>query len=187
MIDKTQEHEVDHRIIDLMSSDKTANDGLRLLMSTYQVSLYHHIKGLVGSHHDANDVLQNTFVKVYRNISSFKQQSKLYTWLYRIATNESLTFIKRRTAKRTEALEDVSTKATSVRHKAIDGNFIQSLVTNASTILPHKQRVVFQLRYYDEMSYEDIHQITGTSIGALKASYHHAVKKVEAYIKTNAE
>lgn len=158
--------------------------GLRLLMDTYQERMYWHIRGLVKNHQDTDDVLQNTFIKVYKGIQRFKEDSKLYTWLYRIATNESLTLLQRNRKKGMQSLDDDNQQHPQpTTGNAIPAERIQDLLAKALDQLPTKQRAVFQLRYFDELGYEDMSTITGTSVGALKASYHHAVKKIEAFVK----
>ena len=175
----------DDELLALLAQPATLEKGFRLLMLQYQERLYWHIRRMVTEHEDANDVIQNTFVKVYRSIDKFKGDSKLYTWLYRIATNESLTFLKKRQRKSTESLdsEDNFLENKLEAESYYEGNDAQILLEKALLILPDKQRVVFNMRYYEEMSYQDISDVLDTSVGALKASYHHAVKKVEAYIR----
>lgn len=175
----------DDELLALLAQPATLEKGFRLLMQQYQERLYWHIRRMVTEHEDANDVIQNTFVKVYRSIDKFKGDSKLYTWLYRIATNESLTFLKKRQRKSTESLdsEDNFLENKLEAESYYEGNDAQVLLEKALLILPDKQRVVFNMRYYEEMSYQDISDVLDTSVGALKASYHHAVKKVEAYIR----
>lgn len=140
---------------------------------------------MVTLHDDANDVVQNTFIKVYRNIDKFNKDSKLYTWIYRIATNESITFLKNRKKKQTEAIEgdEYSLENKLSSDPFFDGNAAELVLQNAILLLPEKQKAVFNLRYYDEMNYKDMSDLLGTSVGGLKASYHHAVKKIENFIK----
>ena len=183
-MDAILQEQIDERILRLMHSNN-AEEGLRLLMDTYQERLYGHIRGLVQLHQDADDVLQNTFIKVYKGIGRFKGESKLYTWLYRIATNESLTMLQQRRRKNLDPLDERTMHdGLYVMGNVPDAEHIQLSLKAAIGSLPPKQRAVFQLRYYDEMSYDDLAEITGTSVGALKASYHHAVKKIEAFIKS---
>jgi len=140
---------------------------------------------MVTLHDDADDVVQNTFIKVYKNIDKFNRDSKIYTWIFRIATNESITFLKRKKRKRTESIDE---KEGSIEYSLrsdpfFDGNAAELVLQKAILSLPEKQKAVFNLRYYDEMNYKDMSEVLGTSVGALKASYHHAVKKIESYIK----
>ena len=142
---------------------------------------------MVLDHDDANDVLQNTFVKVFQYLKNFKGESKLFSWMYRIATNEAITFINQRSKRGGMTSEAMQTKMVE-NLKAdswFDGNEIQLKLQQAIALLPEKQQLVFKMRYYEEIKYEDMSEILGTSVGALKASYHHAVKKVEDFMKKN--
>ncbi|MEZ5007304.1 MAG: sigma-70 family RNA polymerase sigma factor [Chitinophagales bacterium] len=155
------------------------------LIETYQERLYWHIRKLVLDHEDANDVIQNTFIKAWKGLNNFRADAKLYTWLYRIATNESLTFINNRKKKFAENFDSDEEYSPANRLKAdeyFDGNEAEIKLYKALETLPDKQRIVFQFRYFEDLKYEDIADITDTSVGALKASYHHAVKKIEQYI-----
>lgn len=140
-------------------------------------------------HEDADDVLQNTFIKVYRNIGKFNQDAKLYTWLYRIATNECITYLKSKSRRATDSIsdEDNSLENQLQADSYWDGDKAQMLLQLALDTLPEKQKAVFLLRYYDNMPYREMEQVLDTSIGALKASYHHAVKKIEHFIKNSAD
>lgn len=179
----------DDELLALLAQPETLEKGFRLLMQQYQERLYWHIRRIVTEHDDANDVIQNTFVKVYRSIGKFKGDSKLYTWLYRIATNESLTFLKKRQRTGTESLssDENSWENRLEAESYYDGNDAQALLEKALLTLPDKQRVVFTMRYYEELSYQDISDVLGTSVGALKASYHHAVKKIEAFVRQHLQ
>ena len=173
----------DEQIIELCRSIQDKDRGFRLLMQTYQERLYWHIRRMVHVHADTDDVLQNTFVKVYKNIDKYRSDSKLYTWLYRIGTNEAIDHLKKMKRRQSQSLNDE--KGTILTLKAdsyFDGNNAQVQLIAAIGGLPEKQKAVFNLRYYDEMSYKDMSEVLGTSVGALKASYHHAVKKIEKYI-----
>ncbi len=173
----------DDQILELLRSDQTFERGFRLLMSQYRERLYWHIRRLVLVHEDADDVLQNTFIKIYRGILQFEGKSKLYTWLYRIATNEALTHLQSRARHSTSSFDDTSALLCN-RLRAdewFDGDEIQVRLQKAITQLPDKQRIVFNLRYYDEMPYEEMAGMLDTSVGALKASFHHATKKIEAF------
>ena len=171
----------DEQIMELLRSDQTFERGFRLLMSQYRERLYWHIRRLVLVHEDADDVLQNTFIKIYRGILQFEGKSKLYTWLYRIATNEAITHLQSKARHASASLDD-STVLVTNRLQAdewFDGDEIQVRLQKAIVQLPEKQRLVFNLRYYEEMPYEEMSAMLDTSVGALKASFHHAVKKIE--------
>jgi RNA polymerase sigma factor (sigma-70 family) len=176
----------DQTILDWIGKPETLEKGFRALVEKYQQKLYWHIRRMVLSHDDADDILQNAFIKVYRSIDQFEQKSSLYTWLYRIATNESLTFIDRNKKFQYDFVEDQDEHPAISQLKAdpyFDGNEIQLQLQEALTRLPDKQKQVFLLRYHDDMSYKDMSEVLQTSEGALKASYHHAVKKIEEYFK----
>ena len=154
------------------------------IIKKYQEKLYWHIRRMVVDHEDANDVLQNMFIKVWNGLENFREESQLYTWLYRIATNESLTFLEQQKKRAAVSLSDddgiLANKLKAERD--FDGKKIEWKLQLAMQQLPEKQRVVFNLRYYDEMPYEEMSRVLETSEGALKASYHHAVKKIENYL-----
>lgn len=155
-----------------------------LIIKKYQERLYWHIRRMVVNHDDANDILQNMFVKVWRSLDQFREDSQLYTWLYRIATNESLTFLEKQKKHSAASLSDPD-NALYERVKAdthFDANKLEWKLQLAIQQLPEKQKLVFNLRYYDEMPYEKMSQVLETSEGALKASYHHAVKKIEHFM-----
>ena len=176
----------DDHILELLGTSTTHERGFRLLMTRYQEPLYRHVRRMLYDHDDANDVIQNTFIKVFRNVERFEGKSKLYTWLYRIATNEAITFINSRQRKNTDTIDNPENAHLANRLRAdtfFDGDEVQIRLQQAIAILPDKQRTVFNLRYYDEMPYEEMSEVLGTSVGALKASYHHAVKKVEGFFK----
>lgn len=175
----------DEKILELLGSNLTYERGFRLLMAQYQERLYWHIRRIVLVHSDADDVLQNTLIKIYKGIAQFEGKSKLYTWLYRIATNEAISHLQSKARQSTTSL-DHSESILISRLKAdewFDGDEIQVKLHQAIAQLPEKQKLVFNLRYYDEMPYEEMAATLGTSVGALKASFHHAVKKVEAAFK----
>ena len=157
------------------------------IIKKYQEKLYWHVRRMVIDHEDANDVLQNVFLRVWNGLENFREDSQLYTWLYRIATNECLTYIEQQ-KKRTAVPLDVAESGLSNKIKAdshFDANRLEWKLQLAIQLLPEKQRIVFNLRYYDEMPYEEMSRVLDTSEGALKASYHHAVKKIEDYIKNH--
>jgi RNA polymerase sigma factor (sigma-70 family) len=157
------------------------------IIKKYQERLYWHIRRIVVDHDDTNDVLQNVFIRVWNGLENFKEESQLYTWLYRIATNESLTFLEQQKKRASVSFDEVesglSNKIKADKH--FDPNRLEWKLQLAIQQLPEKQRVVFSLRYYDEMPYEEMSRVLETSEGALKASYHHAVKKIEDYIKNH--
>ena len=137
------------------------------------------------NHDDADDVLQNTFIKVFRNLSKFKGESKLFSWIYRIATNEALTFLQQKTKHYQSSSEEYLQKQTEKLQADVyfEGDEIQFKLQQAIAQLPEKQQLVFKMKYFEEIKYEDLSEILDTSVGALKASYHHAVKKIEEYLK----
>lgn len=156
------------------------------LMGLYKERLYWHIRRIVLNHDDADDVLQNTFIKVHQNINSFKEESKLYSWIYRIATNESITFINNRAKKNHVDISELQEKmAKDLSHDPLfEGDEIQLVLQKAIATLPQKQQLVFKMKYFEEMKYSDMSEILDTSVGALKASYFHAVKKIEEIINS---
>lgn len=162
----------------------TREAGFTAIIKKYQEKLYWHIRRMVVDHEDANDVLQNVFIRVWNGLENFREDSQLYTWLYRIATNESLTFLEQLKKRAAVPLGDVES-GLSNRIKAdkhFDANKLEWKLQLAIQQLPDKQKIVFNLRYYDEMPYEEMSRVLDTSEGALKASYHHAVKKIEDFI-----
>lgn len=163
---------------------QTRETAFTAIIKKYQERLYWHIRRLVVSHEDANDVLQNVFIRVWKGLENFKEESQLYTWLYRIATNESLSFLESQKKRSALPLDDsesgLANQVKADRH--FDANKLEWKLQLAIQQLPEKQRVVFTLRYYDEMPYEEMSKVLETSAGALKASYHHAVKKIEDFI-----
>lgn len=166
---------------------KTQNEAFQKLLSDYQRPLYNHIRSIVLDHDDADDVLQNTFIKVFRHLSGFKGESKLFSWVYRIATNEALTFLKLKSKRGGISSEALQTRLVD-NLKAdswFDGDEIQLKLQKAVSLLPEKQQLVFKMKYFQEMKYEEISGILGTTTGGLKASYHHAVKKIEEYMTTD--
>ncbi len=163
----------------------TRNYGFNMLVRSYQQRVYGLIRKMVIDHDDADDITQEVFIKVYKSIHTFREDAQLYTWIYRIATNESLTFLSKKRRRFFLPLEDIGpTLAAKIDSTpTMDGDEIQKKLQKALLILPDKQRLVFNLKYYEEMTYEKMADVTGTSAGALKASYHHAVKKIEEFLK----
>ena len=170
-------------ILELLNP-KTQNEAFQKLLSTYQKPLYNHIRNIVLNHDDSDDVLQNTFIKIFQYLKNFKGDSKLFSWMYRIATNEALTFLSQKAKMNgisTEALQD-KTIDNLKADVFFDGNEIQLKLQKAIAKLPEKQQLVFKMKYFEELKYEEIAAILDTSVGALKASYHHAVKKIETFV-----
>lgn len=179
--------QTDAELLQRFRNPETKEQAFTAIIKKYQERLYWHIRRIVVDHDDTNDVLQNVFIRVWNGLENFKEESQLYTWLYRIATNESLTFIENKKKRSAVSLSDVegglSNQIKADRH--FDANKLEWKLQLAIQQLPEKQRVVFTLRYYDEMPYEEMSRVLDTSEGALKASYHHAVKKIEDYIKNH--
>lgn len=177
----------EQEFIQELLNPKTQNQAFEKLLKEYQKPLYNHIRNIILNHDDTDDVLQNTFVKVFSNLNKFKGESKLFSWMYRIATNEALTFLNQK-AKLSGVISETLQNKTIDNLKSdiyFDGNEIQIKLHKAIIQLPEKQRLVFKMKYFEELKYEEISEILGTSVGALKASYHHAVKKIEALVTAN--
>ena len=175
----------DHEILTMLGRPSSFEKGFRLLMQQYQEKVYWQVRRIVDNHEDANDIVQNCFIKIYRNVHRFEGKSKLYTWIYRIAANEALTFLSRQKKHKSTDIDDEETGVAS-RMKAeanVSANDIRERLDKAISDLPDKQRLVFSLRYFEEMSYKEMSEVLETSVGALKASYHHAVKKIEEAIR----
>ena len=178
----------DSEILLKFSVEKTRNEAFNLLLNKYQQKIYWHIRRLVIDHDDTDDLVQESFVKVWKNLANFRSDSQLYTWIYRIATNESITFLNKKKLKNNVSLDDVSgelAESLTASHY-FDGDRIQRKLQEAILTLPEKQRVIFNMKYFDDMKYDEISEVLGTSVGALKASFHIAVKKIES-ILTNDE
>ncbi|HKI88472.1 MAG TPA: sigma-70 family RNA polymerase sigma factor [Draconibacterium sp.] len=175
----------DRQIIADLRLDNKKDLAFHMLVKKYQERLYWQIRKIVMNHEDADDVLQNTFIKVWKSIDKFREESSLYTWLYRIATNESLTFLNSNRRRSFMPINDVSDYLMKnlMSDPYFEGDYIQLKLQKAILKLPDKQRTVFNMKYFDEMKYEDMSKILDTSVGALKASYHHAAKKIEEYLK----
>ncbi len=175
----------DEEILSLFNDNP--NYAFNLLVKKYQKQIYWHVRRILIDHDDTNDVVQNTFIKIWNNIDNFRQESKLYTWIYRIATNESLTFLKH---KKTFLFIPIINIEKELINKIDDDHFfkgdeIQKKLQKAILQLPEKQRIVFNMRYYDHLKYEDMAEILRTSTGALKASFHIAIKKIEKFLTEN--
>ncbi len=171
----------DREILEGIKIPEKAEIAFNQLVQKYQERLYWHIRKIVIGHDDADDVLQNTMIKVWKSLAEFRSDSGLYTWLYRIATNESLTFLKQKKKRSFAAWVDVEHKISETLESDpwFNGDEIQLKLQQAILKLPDKQRIVFNMKYFDQLKYEDMSAILDTSVGALKASYHHAVKKIE--------
>lgn len=175
----------DKELLKLFREEGKEHYAFNLIVEKYSERLYWHIRKMVPSHEDANDVLQNTLVKAWRYLGKFREESGLYTWLYSIATNETFSFIKKSKFKSFLSLGDYegAVENTLKADPFFDGDHTQMVFRKAVIKLPPKQRAVFTMRYYDEMPYEQISKILNTSVGALKASYHHAFEKVKKYLR----
>lgn len=174
----------DSEILAKFSNEKTRNEAFNLLLSKYQQKIYWHIRRFVIDHDDTDDLVQDVFIKVWKNLEKFRSDSQLYTWIYRIATNESITFLNKKKQRNNIPLDEISGDLadTLVASDYFNGDKIQMKLQKALLTLPDKQRLIFNMKYFDELKYEEISEITGTSVGALKASFHIAVKKIEAFM-----
>ncbi len=174
----------DEEILELFNNPDTQRNAFNLLVKKYQQKVYWLIRKMVIDHDDSDDLTQEVFIKAWSNLSNFRGDSKLYTWLYRIATNESLNFLNKKRKRYFIPIYDVENELSEKLESdtMINGDEIQLKLQKALLKLPEKQRLVFNMKYFDDMSYEDISEVTGTSVGALKASYHWAVKKIEDFL-----
>lgn len=173
--------------INQLQDASTKEIAFKILISEYKERLYWHIRKIVLIHDDADDVLQNTFIKVFKNIDSFKGDSKLFSWMYRIATNEAITYINKKAKSKNVDINDYQQQLTSNLNGDywFNGDEIQIILQKAIATLPQQQQLIFNMKYFDSMKYSQISEILNLSIGGLKASYHHAVKKIEMYIKNS--
>jgi RNA polymerase sigma-70 factor (ECF subfamily) len=170
-------------ILLLLKDPDTRDRGFLVLMNTYQKPLYAHIRRMVQSHEDAEDILQETFILVYNHLDSFKGESKLYTWLYRIATNECNRHFRHKDFRiRKVELDSGSVVAMEADTEWTDSDSVLNRLQKAIRLLPNKQRLVFNLRYFDEMSYEDISNVLRTSVGTLRTTYHFAFERIKKYM-----
>ncbi|MCM1505454.1 MAG: sigma-70 family RNA polymerase sigma factor [Muribaculum sp.] len=170
-----------------MRDPSTCREAFNDLIRLYTEPLYRLIRRTVQDHDDANDILQNTFLKAWQNIENFRGDAKLSTWLYKIAINESMTYLEKERRRRGLSLDDEESQLVSLiqADTNVDGDELAKKLRLAVASLPEKQRLVFNMRYYDDMKYEQMSDIMGTSVGALKASYHLAVKKIEQFFEEN--
>ena len=176
----------DAEILEKFQDEKTRNEAFNLLLKKYQQKIYWHIRRMVINHDDADDLVQDVFIKIWKSLANFRSDAQLYTWMYRIATNECITFINRKKLKNNISLDDVAHElAESLTDSSyFDGDKAQLKLQKALLTLPEKQKLVFNMKYYDEMKYEEMSEVLGTSVGALKSSFHLAVKKIEAFLLT---
>lgn len=177
----------DDDLILRLTSEQTKDSAFKELLSLYKERLYWHVRKIVISHDDADDVIQETFIKIYRNIHNFKGESKLFSWMYRIATNEALTHLKKNANLKNNSSPELHEHTINNLQADVyfEGNEIQLKLQKAIATLPEKQKLVFNMRYFDDIKYSDMSEILDTSEGALKATYHIAVKKVEEYLTTH--
>jgi RNA polymerase sigma factor (sigma-70 family) len=177
----------DEEIIALLANPDEQEKAFRVILKAYKEKLYYHVRKIVIDHDDADDVTQDAFIKIWRNLDKFRGDAKLYTWLYRIATNEALTFLQKKKKDKGIPIDDnemlVATLESSKSDTYMGGEEIEMKLQKALLLLTDKQRVVFNLKYFEEMKYEEIAEITETSVGGLKATYHFAVKKIEEFLK----
>ncbi|MDD2474505.1 MAG: sigma-70 family RNA polymerase sigma factor [Dysgonamonadaceae bacterium] len=175
----------EEEVLKQLRKPDTQKQGFAQVVEEYSERLYWQIRKMVYSHEDANDILQDVFIKAWLNIDKFRGDAKLSTWLYKIAINESITFINKSKAKLNLSIDDEDSFLINQLEgdEYFDGDNAQLQLQKAVVTLPEKQRLVFQMKYFNEMKYDEISEILGTSVGALKASYHHAVKKVESFLK----
>lgn len=175
----------DKEFIHQLQNPETKESAFKVLITEYKERLYWHIRKIVIRHADADDVLQNTFIKVFKNIGSFKGDSKIYSWMYRIATNEAITFLQKKAKEQQIDINEYKLQLTSNLDSDFwfNGDEIQQILQQAIATLPQKQQLIFNMKYFDNMKYSEISDILEVSIGSLKASYHHAVKKIEKFIK----
>lgn len=178
----------EQEIIALLQDPTRQREAFGFIVKEYSEKLYWQIRRMVFSHDDSNDILQNTFIKAWTNIDYFRGSAKMSTWMYRIALNECLTFLNRKRANSQLSIDDADTEMINKLESDtyFDGDETQKIFLQAIQSLPEKQRIIFNLKYFEEMKYEEISEILGTSIGALKASYHHAVKKIEAFLEKHS-
>lgn len=177
----------DKELLDGFRHPESKNYSFNLLVRKYQQKIYFHIRRILIDHDDADDATQETFLKVWKNLDSFREESQLFTWIYRIATNEALAHLRKQRTKFFIPIVNVEKKLSRTLQddNFFKGDEVQLKLQQAILTLPEKQRLVFNMKYYDEMKYEEMSAVLGTSVGALKASYHHAVKKIEEYLKNH--
>lgn len=174
--------DIESEVLDLISEKETLKQGFTKLLKLYQEDIYWQIRRMVGGHEDAADLSQEVWLIVYKNLEKFKRESALFTWIYRIAINTSLNFLKKsKTAK--SKMRNLPVVSENLNGGELGGDEIWEILQEGVARLPEKQQLVFNLRYFEEKQYKEISELVGTSVGALKASYHLAVKKIEAHVK----
>lgn len=178
-------YESDNRVLDMIQNNLDVEKGYKILIDHYKEQLYKVIHRMTRHHQDTDDILQNTFIKVFRHIGKFERNAKLYTWIYRIAVNETYTFLESKKKKQKKLVHLESANFIASADVYMDSEDVQRRLASAIEQLPPKQKMVFNLRYYEEMPYHDMSKILDTSEGALKASFHHAVKKIEKHVLKN--
>lgn len=178
----------DKELVNLIVKQGKVDEGFRILLKSYQERIYWHVRKMVYHHDDADDITQNVFIKIYKSLNHFKGDSKLYTWIYRIATNEAITFINQKKKRNHVDFEDVSYSLAQnlESDEFFDGDEAELFLQKCVAQLPEQQRLVFQMKYFDEMKYEEIADILQKSVGGLKANYHHAVKRIKELIEIEA-
>ena len=177
----------DKELLAKIRNPETRNYGFNMLVRSYQQKVYWLVRKMVIDHDDADDLTQEVFIKIHKSIDTFREDAQLFTWIYRIATNECLTFLNKKRKRFFLPIEDIGPELAAKIDStpSLDGDEIQKKLQKALLTLPDKQRLVFNLKYYEDMPYEEMAKVTGTSEGALKASYHHAVKKIEEFLKND--
>ncbi len=175
----------DKTLVNLIVKEGKVEEGFKILLRSYQERIYWHVRKMVYDHDDANDITQNTFIKIYKNLKNFKGDSKLYSWIYRIATNEAITFINQKRKRDDISFEEVSYSLAQnlESDEFFDGDEVEILLQRCIAQLPKQQRLVFQMKYFDEMKYEEIANILQKSVGGLKANYHYAIKRIKELIE----
>lgn len=174
----------DSTILQKFENEKTRHEAFSLLLDKYQQKVYWHVRRMVLNHDDADDLVQDVFIKVWKNLINFRQDAQLYTWLYRIASNECITFLNKKKSRNNISIDDISEQLSQSLNEEnyFSGDAIQKKLQEALLTLPDKQKLVFNMKYFDDMKFQEISDVLGTSVGALKASYHIAVKKIEHHL-----
>jgi RNA polymerase sigma factor (sigma-70 family) len=185
MVSSMEEQSSDKFLIAMFRVESSKKEAFQKLLAKYQRKVYWQVRRIVINHDDADDVVQNTFIKVWEKLDSFREDSQFYTWLFRIATNEALGFLQKKRADKNISMEEMQEQLSEQLEAStyFDGNKAERILQQAILNLPEKQRIVFNMKYYDALTYEEMEEVLGTSVGALKASYHHAVKKIEHFVK----